>query len=67
MANPPEREIQVRDEVKHLKQKDVYGVVLAKYKVESKYQLDVRLPDDTVYYGSWMENWVTTIPVENLE
>lgn len=71
----------VRDEVKHVRE-DVTGVVLAKYSgqqaldsgyltfkpiVPSTNYLDVRLPNDHVYYCSPAENWVVTRPVEEIE
>lgn len=69
------REIQVRDEVKHLYQ-DAAGVVLAKHPgyVEqgqdpNKQYLDVLVQDGykKVYYDTPAENWETTVKVEDLE
>lgn len=71
----------VRDEVKHVRE-DMIGVVLAKYSgqsvldqgyltskeiVATKNYLDIRLPDEKVYYCSPAENWIVTRPVEEIE
>lgn len=62
----PEREIQVRDEVKH-KTLAFSGTVLAKYPLGGLIFIDVRCQDDSIAYRTLMQNWETVVPVEKLE
>jgi len=62
------REPELRDEVKH-KTQEASGTVLAKYKMTGSdmFFIDVRLPNDQIYYASPAINWTITTPVEELE
>ena len=50
-----------QDEVKH-KNNDAFGTVIAKYPIDNKQYIDVRLCYNRIYYKSPAENWLVVKP-----
>lgn len=60
MAQQTPKLPEFQDDVRHREQQDEVGVVIAKYPIEGKQFLDVRMSDDRIVYKTPAENWETT-------